>query len=348
MISKLLVVIYDGIQNSVFHSQVLTPIIKLLNNHKNSTVTLISFEQKHLPKKFLSKIEQSHDRLQIIVRKKLPFFGRPSLFLPVFYLTRLFKQKKHSKILARGPLAGWIVQKTFDRLKHENVHLTIQARGLAAEEFRYTTEKSARKTLKSRVRFLFRKRFYNSYKKIEQEVYGKKSDFLIEAVSPKLKDYLVDNFGADIQKITIAEHDKPPPVDKIQVKKWRYDTRDELKIPHNKYVYCYAGSAQPWQCVDQMIDYASKKISTDKNAFFLFLSRDKKLFEKKLQAAQVQSHFYRVCSVHPSNIYRYLSAADAGLLFREDDPVNLVARPTKLLEYEAVGLTPFIHLVKKL
>jgi len=37
-------------------------------------------------------------------------------------------------------------------------------------------------------------------------------------------------------------------------------------------------------------------------------------------------------------LYVYLAAADYGLLFRHKDIINWVSRPTKMLEYQAVGL----------
>ncbi len=87
-----------------------------------------------------------------------------------------------------------------------------------------------------------------------------------------------------------------------------------------------------------MISYASEVCKNDKNAFFLFLSGEKEVFECKLQKAHVPRDRYIIRSIDPAETFKYVSAADAGLLFREKDPVNWVSRPTKMLEYQSVGL----------
>ena len=47
---------------------------------------------------------------------------------------------------------------------------------------------------------------------------------------------------------------------------------------------------------------------------------------------------YIIKTVAYSEIYKYLSAADYGIIFREINVLNWISRPTKALEYEAVGL----------
>ena len=64
-------------------------------------------------------------------------------------------------------------------------------------------------------------------------------------------------------------------------------------------------------------------------------------FEKLLQQSLPQHH-YKIISVDYTNIFRYLAACDAGIIFREDHILNWISRPTKVLEYYAVGL-PIIH-----
>ena len=52
----------------------------------------------------------------------------------------------------------------------------------------------------------------------------------------------------------------------------------------------------------------------------------------------VERNRYLVLSAKQDDVFRYLSVADAGLLFREKNVVNWVSRPTKMLEYRSVGL----------
>ena len=47
---------------------------------------------------------------------------------------------------------------------------------------------------------------------------------------------------------------------------------------------------------------------------------------------------YHITTISHADIYRYLAAADAGIVLRESHPINWVSRPTKILEYQAAGL----------
>ncbi|MFH1832527.1 MAG: hypothetical protein ABH827_07080, partial [bacterium] len=47
---------------------------------------------------------------------------------------------------------------------------------------------------------------------------------------------------------------------------------------------------------------------------------------------------YKIISVRQEQLYEYLSCANFGFLLREEDIINWVSRPTKMLEYQAVGL----------
>ena len=49
---QLAFIIFDGIENSVFVSQVLQPLLNLLKEDNNIEITLISFEKKDLQMNF--------------------------------------------------------------------------------------------------------------------------------------------------------------------------------------------------------------------------------------------------------------------------------------------------------
>jgi len=331
---RILFLLYDGILNSVFHSQVFVPLVEKLDRDENLEILLISFEKNKfsIPQKYLL-----HPRLKIVVLKRHRFCGKLGLLLEVGAFFRRFDRLDVSRVIARGPMAGWIGKKICKQL---GCSLTVQARGLAAEEFLYALEKNGGGLIKR----LLKKRIYRSYEQIEREVYGKGEanpncrSSSIEAVSSELKRFLVKSFGADEGAITIAQDDIPKRIDREQVRRWRDEVREQLGIATDAYVYVYAGSARSWQCVDEMIGCFGQKSLEDARAFFLVFSQDKDVFEKKLVDARIRSSAYLVKSVSHAEIYKFLSAADAGLLFREDHVVNRVARPTKLLEYEAVGL----------
>lgn len=328
-------VIYDGIANSVFHSQVLSTILKILDMDKDSSVTLISFEKDKISQRSINNIVAGNSRIKMIIKKRLPFIGKFSLRGNSSYLQKMISKVGPSKIFARGPFAAWIVMSaTKSFCKDSSMEIILQARGLAAEEFLYVIEKSKEKSIKSRIKNFL----YNKYKLIEKMVYSSSNKNLrIESVSFALKEYIVKEFKADSSKIFISDIDRLSFVEKEKISYWRSMIRKKLNISDEKYVYCYSGSARPWQHVDYMIDFALLESKDEKN-FFLFISQDKDIFLEKLSIAGVPRDRYVVLSVAPDQIYMYLSCADAGLLFREACSVNWVSRPTKMLEYQSVGL----------
>ena len=384
--AQLLFIIYDGIQNSVFQSQVLHPILKRLKEKENLEITLVSFEQKMIPQNLLEKLIPAHDRLHVVIFKRLPICFKLTLYFAVAQLKKLLQSTPIEHIITRGPLAGWVAMTTLQMLsKSKNHHLdsaysfTVQARGLCSEEFRYTIKHSKQPFLKK----LFYHYWFNVYETIEHDVYSQSNKcycahhFEIEAVSTALKDYLIEHFGACPKNITIANKDIPPKIDPVIVKKWRQEVREELSIPENTYVYCYAGSARAWQCVPETINFFEEEYTTprptalspsiqfsskitqdklhDKNAppeptalsgaersrmgrVLLILSQEKESFKKLLKQKKIPKTAYRILSVRPNDLFRYLSAADVGLLFRKTSIINWVSRPTKMLEYQSVGL----------
>ncbi len=53
---------------------------------------------------------------------------------------------------------------------------------------------------------------------------------------------------------------------------------------------------------------------------------------------KINSKFYQILNIQHSEIYKYLSACDTGLIFRKKDVVSWVSRPVKAMEYKSVGM----------
>jgi hypothetical protein len=355
--NKLLFVTYDGIKNSVFQSQVLTPLLKQLKQHKNLTITLVSFEKQKPSKTLIKQIKNSHTRFNIIILKKLAYFGKISLHFAIPQLKKVIKQTTPDKIMCRGPLAGFITRKA---IKDKNIPVTIQARGLCAQEYRFATQYKQEGFLKRTVRRII----FRSLEHVEQWVFvynkklkplahpklikeykrslSKKSkvthNVSIEAVSPALKNYLIKHFHADPECITIASQDFPEPIDEQIKKTYKKEIRKKLHIPQDTCIYCYAGSAKPWQCIEESIDYFSNKLKTNKHIFLLLLSQDKEKIENIIQTKQIPQQKYKIFHIPPQELTKYLCACNYGFLFRKKDVINFVSRPTKMLEYQAANL----------
>ena len=345
-------VIYDGIKNSVFQSQVLQPLLKQLEKNSHLEITLVSFERKLPRKSFIKRVIPTHNRLHFVICRRLPFFGKLSLYLGIYQLSRLFRYIRTDQIIARGPLAGYIVinaQSTysqakphfpFSTFKEKTPLVTIQARGLCAEEYKFS-HKHEHQPLYKKIMFRW---IYRILNKIEKEVYGKNDsltylrDVHIEAVSPALTDYIIKNFEADPKKITIASHDIPTKISPAKKTEWQKTVREELNLPTNKTIFAYSGSAKPWQCAKETIDWFKKEISKNPNSFLLILSQNKTQFKIIAEKKELPKDSYLIKSVHAKELIRYLSACNTGLLFRKHDIVNWVSRPTKMLEYQSAHL----------
>ena len=164
----------------------------------------------------------------------------------------------------------------------------------------------------------------------------------VEAVSSAMKDYFMATYNMSSSIISLAETDIPSIIPAQKVKAWHSTTRQELGIGEDRYVYCYAGSAKTWQCPQEIIDFFIKARQAKPESYLLLLTQDTALFEQLCNKAQLSPQDYTVLHVPHDQLVHYLSAADAGLIFREKHILNWVSRPTKILEYRSVGLT-IIH-----
>jgi hypothetical protein len=353
---KVTFVVYDGIENSVFQSQVLHQLLNLLEKEKNTEVNLVSFERNQLDSKYLIKSIPAHDRLHLVICKRLPFFGKISLLPAIYMFKKIMEVIPSDKIIARGPLAGFVAKKAISLYEEkcfcspieedrnrEMPTLKIQARGLCAEEYRYINKLSKKNILTRFIRSLI----YQSLRRVEHDAYCHNTsvsasiNFKVEAVSPALKDYLIDHFCSNPARTTITRNNSEKEEPSL-IAKWKSSVRNELSIPKDYTVYCYSGSFKPWQCISEMMMYFDQKLQENAKSFLLVLTPDIKLFEKELAKLNIPKKHLAILSVPPSKLNRYLSTANFGLLFRKRDIINWVARPTKAIEYQSVGL-PIIH-----
>lgn len=324
-IKSLCFVVYDSIFNSVFQSQVLTPLLAHLDAHTYDHITLVSYEPSVPSKQSLAQRLPVHPNLTVIILKRPPFVGTASLWLGIAPLKKIINRSSFSAIMARGPLAGWIAQRCTDG------PITIQARGLCAEEHRYTHAE--------KVTWWQKPHYWLHYKAlyaIEQDVYDSHNH--IEAVSPALKDYLIKQFGTQEKNITIATHDIPKALSAENRAQARTRIRTELAIADNAVVYCYSGSYKPWQCAEETVSYFIEQYGHDASTLLLILSPDTEAFTTTLKQHNFPMSQCRIVNVAPHKLLDYLAAANVGFLFRHPDIINWVSRPTKVLEYNAAGL----------
>ena len=282
MQSTTVMIIYDGIANSVFAGQVLQPLIAKTMARPHEQFLLVSFEKNCSTAKAVIK-EPLPRNLQIHVLKKLPFFGRPSLWFARWQLKTLLKQCTRYELIARGPLAGFIAVQSLNKMYCKK--LTVQARGLLAEEYRYAHGKS---------RWLHRLKAA-AYEQIERAIYSTNS-IAIETVSVALKNYLIDYFDAPKNNITLATDDIPLAVPLTKKLAARHAIRTELNIAFDALVYCYNGSAKPWQCPEDVIIFFKQERKTTMPLLLMILTQDIRYFQRlcaQYQLPHIVSHTHR-------------------------------------------------------
>jgi len=320
----LVYILYDSINHTIFASQVWQLLLNLIKQDQTLKVILVSFETKK------NQFDYMHPNIKIIIIQRYRYLGVISLIWNSFKLKKILKPlllNKPFKIIARGPFAGLIALKL--NLPACN-DITIQARGLAAQEYCYSHQTKnwfIRFLIKLRVRQLF---------SLEKKVYRKGNN--IECVSTALGKYLTQIYGTKQDYITIAKQDLPAKFTATQLTTWRTRLRQKLNISESNIVYCYSGSNHLWQCPHQTINFFKTKLAQDLNIFLLILTPQPTFFEKIITQAQIPTNHYLVLAVPYQAIYQYLATADYGLLFREPHIINWVSRPTKALEYQAAGL----------
>lgn len=325
-----LCILYDSVLNTVFQGQIVSLLQKRLDAGTIADACIISFEQRTFLPEELARLA-SDSRIKIITLKKIPFIGSLSLLYAAHKLKSALKEITFNSVNARGPLAGWIAAAAVSK----KIPLTIQARGLAADEYRYVY---APLSILHRIRA-------RQYEEIEKRVYGvyaRQQNVTIEAVSNALKNYLVDSWSTPKEKIAIAEQDIPKKCDPQERAVWRKNIRTALKIEPESNVFVYAGSAHRWQCPEETIQFFKQKQAAEKKAVLLILTQQQESFITLLKKYGISKQAIRLLTVPHTNIYQYLAAADYGLLFRKRHLINWVSRPTKALEYQAVEL-PIIH-----
>lgn len=327
---QLVFIIYDGLENSVFEGQVLDPIVQHYA-HTNK-VLLVSFERNFNNKNLIEKIESSHPDVSLKIFKRFPYFGKISLINCIYNLHKILNSFSNYKIIARGPIAGLIALKSANFENCEKI--TVQARGLLPDEYIHS---NTPKNIIEKKWHSFRKNIlYN----LEKSVYKihENINYEIEAVSAALKEHLENNYSCKSNIIKIAENDVPDIFPAKIIQEWKEETRELLKIPKDFTVYCYSGSAKSWQCPEDVVNFFQNKIKNDKNSYLLIFTQQPKTFQAMLEKSNINKQNYLIKTVDYSEIYKYLSAADYGIIFREINVLNWISRPTKALEYEAVGL----------
>lgn len=116
--------------------------------------------------------------------------------------------------------------------------------------------------------------------------------------------------------------------------------RTKLKIEQGSTVFVYSGQSQKWQMAEETVKIYKEIEGNSTNSFFLILTHDIEVFNDLANRYGIKR--FRIISVDHRDMPKYLDACDFGFCLRENDEVNIVSSPTKVLEYLTRNVKPIL------
>ena len=309
-----------GILDSVFDSQVL-PVLRYMS--RKGRVVHISSEP------FLSRRSEtwkekaalvSKEPFETVYLRKLPELNTLTLKSESHRVCRLLNKHTDAPMVvhARGHINAWKACRDY---RHWAVFADL--RGAIGDE-KAITESTAFQILRGRSAKDF-------YLELEREVVRKANK--ISCVSRAFRAHLQSqNPPSEIVVIPTFVDDE----------RFRFDPRVRKEIRHalglgNRPVFVFTAGGGEWQMTSNLIAWCAGVSDLWPESYFLTLS----LVPEKIHALAtkwLRPECFLVKRVPYTEVGRYLSAADIGLLFRERSWTNRVAAPTKFSEYACSGL----------
>ena len=115
----------------------------------------------------------------------------------------------------------------------------------------------------------------------------------------------------------------------------------EAGIPAaDKVTILYSGGNAGWQNIPLMLEVI--KASKGNHFKYIILSSDLDYFKAEVAKLGLAHEDITINRVHPSELGAYYAKADYGFILRDDNVVNTVANPTKLVEYLSYGIIPVV------
>ena len=293
---------------SVFESQVLELLQHIHNNYDLDVLLLQGYHSKSEKINLESKLSKYNVNVK--------WFRTYSKYIGVWWLTKItFASLLQSITIddntyfhVRGFEAGVLLKSRLMRLGLLE-HLLVDVRGVPIEENMLYG--------KGRVKSILKKWFYTTI--IHQLI--RCQQLKITTVSEKLKEYLIQYYHFNNDNISVHPNicSQTFVYDEIA----RSTIREELGIKNDELLFlCATGGGAAWQNDKIMITKLAQ-------AGYKFINLSPNAIDCPNVCNKVVPFDY---------MPHYLSAADVALLWREDNPVNNVASPSKFSEFAVMGL----------
>ena len=164
------------------------------------------------------------------------------------------------------------------------------------------------------------------------KIFVKYSDSIV-TVSDAFRTYYLDKYNVVPNKIvSISTFSKSS--------ENRMSSEDEKTQPAAERIISivYVGSDDKWQMFSEILDFFSYLHVKDPQKFkFSIITNNLDSVSAAIEAMGMSSNIY-VTSVKPDAVYSIISKCDYGIIFRDDNILNRVAAPIKIVDYLFAGL----------
>ena len=317
---------FDGISDPLGQSQIIPYLDSYV--YDNLDFYLVSLEKKSVLSNFtppnIFKKNNFFWRYGLFLESRSYFFKFFDFFKLFFLCIEVCLKKNVKTIHCRGlhpALIGIFLKYFF------NSKLIFDMRGFWIDE-------------KNDIGRINKKHFtgsliYNIVKKIE-EVIIIKSDHIV-VLTKKAKKYLSGIYLCKKKISTI-----PCSVDfkEFQKKSINFNKKNFLKenfIPKNSIIMSYCGSLGGYYMIDQMLEVFDHFFKKNKNFYFLFITRDSVILEKKIKNKKYKKNIISVASSW-EDVACYLSVSNFMISFIKPTFAKIASSPTKISEAFAVGI----------
>lgn len=334
-----LYICYFGLREALVQTQVIPYLVETI---KDVNVSLLTFEPDLKKAWTVEEIETERAQLNEkgIEWHYLPYHKRPSV--PATLYDILNGSRMVRRLIGRNdidilhcrlhvPAVMAAIARKFSRKKPK---LLFDIRGFFPEEYTDAGVWPENGWL------------YRTAKRIERWLFGEADGFVV--LTKKARDILFPQIAGDESEgAHFDNQNRPVEIIPCCVETTRFDAADEgvrdqvrkeLGIG-GRFVIAYAGSFDGWYLSDEMFDLFSAARNIDPKVFIMILTqRGAALVCEKIKAKGFGENDFFVRSVAPSEMPRYLCAADVGVSFIKPCYSKQASSPTKNAEYLASGL----------
>ena len=325
---------YDG---TVF----VTQIADWLRLYSENGITFMYFHQFYGKEFFRTDWKKSHlekirtvipqiDNVSITLPEKF-FFPRVNAYL----LNRIIntKCKGSDRVVIFSRMLYGKEIKILKRLSSKEIVFIYDARGASKAEHEYDLTKKGMNKVQLQ-------KLLNHISEVERDAVVNADR--IFCVSNVLMKYLSQEYGVNEDKFFIY----PCLSDSNKFyysQTLRENMREKLGYNSSAHVYLYSGGLKnKYHLVGETLEFLNNVEKNDKEARFLFLSKDEYDENELLKDYSYLKGKITVRCVPNEEVVNYLNAADFGLLFRDNVIMNNVASPSKFAEYILCGLPTII------